>query len=121
MSGWDPNPKRIRTLGERISETRNNTFRGRIHEAIWDTTHNVLRCTPVTSGAYSYLKTVATGTPMPSYSREDNLEVFMMWIHSLMCFYDIHQIVGPENDHNRTTILHAALKDRAQTWYDTSI
>jgi hypothetical protein len=68
-----------------------------------------------------YLKTVATGTPMPLYSREDNLEVFMTWIHSLMCFYDIHQIVGPENNHNRTTILHAALKDRAQTWYDTSI
>jgi hypothetical protein len=56
-----------------------------------------------------------------SYSGEDDLEVFMMWIHSLMCFYDIHQIVGPENNHNRTTILRAALKDRAQTWYDTSI
>jgi hypothetical protein len=58
---------------------------------------------------------------MPLYSSEDDLEVFMTWIHSLMCFYDIHQIVGPENDHNRTTILHAALKDRAQTWYDMSI
>jgi hypothetical protein len=60
-------------------------------------------------------------SPMPSYNGEDDLEVFMMWIHSLMCFYDIHQIVGPEHDHNRTTILCAALKDRVQTWYDTTI
>jgi hypothetical protein len=59
--------------------------------------------------------------PMPSYNGEDDLEVFMMWIHSLMCFYDIHQIVGPEHDHNRTTILRAALKDRTQTWYDMTI
>jgi hypothetical protein len=66
-------------------------------------------------------KPLLTGTPMPLYNGEDHLEVFMMWIHSLMCFYDIHQIVGPEHDHNRTTILHAALKDRAQTWYDMTI
>jgi hypothetical protein len=66
-------------------------------------------------------QTVATGTPMPSYNSEDNLEVFMMWIHSLMCFYDIHQIVGPEHDHNRTTILRAVLKDQVQTWYDMTI
>jgi hypothetical protein len=59
--------------------------------------------------------------PMPLYNGEDDLEVFMMWIHSLMCFYDIHQIVGPEHDHNRTTILRAALKDQAQTWYDMTI
>jgi hypothetical protein len=115
MSGWDPNPKRIQTLGERISEMCNNTFRGQIHEAIQDTTHDVLRCTSITSGTYAYLKTVVTGTPMPSYSGEDDLEGFMM------CFYDIHQIVGPENDHNKTTILHAALKDQAQTWYNMSI
>jgi hypothetical protein len=121
MSGWDPNPKRIRTLGKCISETRNNTFRGRIHKAIRDAARDVLRCTPVTSGTFAYLKTVATGTPMPSYNSEDDLEVFMTWIHSLVCFYDIHQIVGPEHNHNRTTILCAALKDRAQTWYDTTI
>jgi hypothetical protein len=59
--------------------------------------------------------------PMPLYSSKDDLEVFMTWIHSLMCFYNIHQIVGPENDHNRTTILRAVLKDQAQTWYDMSI
>jgi hypothetical protein len=108
-------------LGERISETCNNTFRGQIHEAIWDTACDVLRRTPITSGTYVYLKTIVTGMPMPLYSSEDDLEVFMTWIHSLMCFYDIHQIIGPENDHNRTTILHAALKDWAQTWYDMSI
>jgi hypothetical protein len=121
LSGWDPNPKCIQMLGKRISEMCNNTFRGRIHEAIRDATCDILRCTPITSGMYAYLKTVATGMPMPSYSGEDDLEVFMTWIHSLMCFYNIHQIVGPENDHNRTTILHAALKDRAQTGYDMSI
>ena len=38
-----------------------------------------------------------------------------------MCFYDLHQIIGPQQDHNRTTILCAALTDRAQTWYDTMI
>jgi hypothetical protein len=108
-------------LGKRISETRNNTFRGQIHEAIRDAAHDVLRRTPITSGMYAYLKTVVTGTPMPSYNGEDNLEVFMTWIHSLMCFYNIHQIVGPEHNYNRTTILHAALKDRAQTWYDMTI
>jgi hypothetical protein len=108
-------------LGKHISETYNNTFRGWIHEAIWDTTHDVLRCTPVTLGTYAYFKTVATGTPMPLYNGEDDLEVFMTWIHSPMCFYDIHQIVGPEHNHNRTTILRAALKDWAQTWYDTTI
>jgi hypothetical protein len=59
--------------------------------------------------------------PMPSYNSEDDLEVFMTWIHSLMCFYSIHQFVGPEHNHNRTTILHAALKDRAQTWYNMTI
>ena len=47
--------------------------------------------------------------------------VRMTWIHSLMCFYNLHQIIGPEHNHNRTTILHAALIDRAQTWYDTTI
>jgi hypothetical protein len=70
---------------------------------------------------YVYLKTIATGMPMPLYNGKDNLEVFMTWIHSLMCFYNIHQIMGPKHDHNRTTILHAALKDRAQTWYDMTI
>ena len=70
---------------------------------------------------YAYLKTVAMGTPMPTYGGEDNLEVFMTWIHSLMCFYNLHQIVGPEHNHNRTTILCAALINRAQTWYDTTI
>jgi hypothetical protein len=61
--------------------------------------------------------------PMPSYNGKDDLEVFifMTWIHSLMCFYDIHQIVGPEHDHNRTTILCAALKDWARTWYNMTI
>ena len=59
--------------------------------------------------------------PMPTYGSEDDLEVFMTWIHSLMCFYDLHQIIGPEHNHNRTTILHAALTDRAQTWYNTTI
>jgi hypothetical protein len=102
-------------LSEHISEMHNNMFRGQIHEAIQDAARNVLRHTPVTLGTYVYLKTVATGMPMPSYNGEDNLEVFILWIHSLMCFYDIHQIVGPEHDHNRTTILHAALKDQAQT------
>jgi hypothetical protein len=121
MSAWDPNPKCIWTLSERISETHNNTFRGRIHEAIRDTARDVLKHTPITSGTYVYLKTIVTGMPMPLYSGEDDLEVFMTWIHSLMCFYDIHQIVGQENDHNRTTILCAVLKDRAQTWYDMSI
>jgi hypothetical protein len=77
MSGWDPNPKRIQMLGEHISETRNNTFRGRIHEAIWDAACDVLRHMPVTLGTYAYLKTVATGMPMPSYNCEDDLEVFM--------------------------------------------
>ena len=72
-------------------------------------------------GTYAYLKTIATGMPMPTYSGEDDLELFMTWIHSLMCFYDLHQIVGPEHDHNRTTILHATLINRAQTWYNTTI
>ena len=58
---------------------------------------------------------------MRTYSSEDDLEVFMTWIHSLMCFYDLHQIVGPEHNHNRTIILCAALTDRAQTWYNTTI
>jgi hypothetical protein len=96
-------------------------FRGRIHKAIEDAARDVLRHTPITLGTYTYLKTVATGMPMSSYSSEDDLEVFMTWIHSLMCFYNIHQIIGPENDHNRATILHAVLKDQVQTWYDTSI
>jgi hypothetical protein len=38
-----------------------------------------------------------------------------------MCYFDLHQIVGMENDHNRTTILHGALSGHAQTWYDNSI
>jgi hypothetical protein len=121
MSGWDPNPSHIQMLSKRISEMCNNTFGGQIHEAIRDAAHDVLRCTPVTSGMYAYLKTVVRGTPMPSYNGEDKLEVFMTWIHSLMCFYDIHQIVGPEHDHNSTTILHAVLKDQVQTWYDMTI
>ena len=70
---------------------------------------------------YTFLKTIAMGMPMPTYSGKDNLEVFMTWIHSLRCFYDLHQIVGPEHDHNRTTILCAALTDQVQTWYDTMI
>ena len=61
------------------------------------------------------------GMPMPTYGGEDNLEVFMTWIHNLMCFYNLHQIVGPEHNHNRTTILRAVLIDRAQTWYNTTI
>ena len=68
-----------------------------------------------------YLKTVATGTPCPVYNGEDDLEVFMPWIHHLMCYLDLHQIVGMENDHNRTTILHGALSGHAQTWYENSV
>jgi hypothetical protein len=108
-------------LSKHISETCNNTFRGQIHKAIQDAARDILRHTPVTLGMYAYLKTIATGMPMPSYNGEDDLEVFMTWIHSLMCFYNIHEIVGPEHDHNRTTILCAALKDWAQTWYDMTI
>ena len=108
-------------LGELRSEKCNNTFRDRINKAISDAAHDVLWWTPVTSGMYTYLKTVTMGMPMPTYSGKDNLEVFMTWIHSLMCFYDLHQIVGPEHNYNRTTILHAALTDQAQTWYDTTI
>ena len=70
---------------------------------------------------YAYLKTIATGTPVPTYGGKDDLEVFMTWIHSLMCFYHLHQIIGPEHDHDRTTILHAALTDQVQTWYDAMI
>ena len=32
---------------------------------------------PVTSGMYTYLKTITTGMPMPTYGSEDDLEVFM--------------------------------------------
>lgn len=100
---------------------RHNAFRERIHEAIKDAANDVLRRSPASSGTYAYLKTVAAGTPRPIYNGDDDLEVFMPWIHRLMCYFDLHQIVGMENDHNRTTILHGALSGHAQTWYENSI
>ena len=70
---------------------------------------------------YAYLKTIATGRPMPTYNGNDNLEVFMTWIHEFMSFLDLHQIVGDKNDHNRMTILHSSLKGLAKTWYNNSV
>jgi hypothetical protein len=55
------------------------------------------------------------------YDGDDDLEVFMTWIHAFMSFLDLHQIVGDKNDHNRTTILHSSLKGLAKTWYDNSV
>ena len=76
--------------GEGLSEERNNAFHERLHEAIKDAMRNILRRTPATSGTYTYLKTVATGTPLPIYNGEDDLQVFMPWIHRLMRYFDLH-------------------------------
>ena len=68
-----------------------------------------------------YLKTIAAGTPLPIYDGEDDLQVFMPWIHRLMRYFDLHQIVGPGHDHTRTTILYGALLGHAETWYKHSV
>ena len=58
---------------------------------------------------------------MPTYDGNDDLEVFMTWIHEFMSFLDLHQIVGDKNDHNRMTILHLSLKGLVKTWYDNLV
>ena len=73
------------------------------------------------SGTYMYLKTIAAGTPLPIYNGEDDLQVFMPWIHRLMCYFDLHQIVGTGHDHTRTTILYGALLGHAEMWYEHSV
>ena len=120
-SGWGAETPRERTPGAGLTGTRQNAFRQRIHEAIKDAAYDVLRRSPATTGSFAYLKTVAAGTPRPVYNGDDDLEVFMPWVHRLMCYFDLHQIVGIENDHNRTTILHGALSGHAQTWYENSV
>ena len=112
---------RAKTLGAGISEERNNAFREHLHEAIQDAARDVLRRTPVTAGTYTYLKTVAAGTPLPIYEGEDDLQVFMPWIHRLMRYFDLHQIVGAGHDHTRTTILYGALSGHAEMWYEHSV
>ena len=76
---------------------------------------------PVTTGTYAYLKTIVAGTPLPIYDGEDDLQVFMPWIHRLMCYFDLHQIVGAGHNHTRTTILYGALSGHAETWYEHSV
>ena len=81
---WRDGSSRAKTPGAGISEGRNNAFCECLHEAIQDATRDMLRRTPVTAGTYVYLKTVAAGTPLPIYDGEDDLQVFMPWIHCLM-------------------------------------
>ena len=102
-----------------MSEERNNAFCEHLHEAIQDAAHN--RWTPVTAGTYTYLKTIAAGTPLPIYDGEDDLQIFMPCIHRLMCYFDLHQIVGAGHNHTRTTILYGALSGHAKMWYKHSV
>ena len=92
-----------------------------LHEAIKDAARNVLRRTPVTAGTYAYLKTIAAGTPLPIYDGEDDLQIFMPWIHCLMRYFDLHQIVGAGHNHTRTTILYGALSGHTEMWYEHSV
>ena len=66
---------------------------------------------------------IRTGNPLDSlvYNREDNLQVFMPWIHCLMRYFDLHQIVGAGHNHTRTTILYGALSGHTETWYEHSV
>ena len=98
-----------------MSEERNNTFCERLHKAIQDAARDVLRRTPVTAGTYMYLKTVAAGTPLPIYDGEDDLQIFMPWIHHLMRYFDLHQIVGAGHDHTRTEHYRATQKRGTNT------
>ena len=120
-TAWRANSSRARTPGEGMLEERNNAFRERLHEAIKDAARDVLRQMPVTAGTYMYLKTVAAGMPLPIYDGEDDLQIFMPWIHRLMCYFDLHQIVGTGHDHTRTTILYGALSGHAEMWYEHSV
>ena len=120
-TAWRANSSRARTLGKGVSEECNNAFRERLHEAIKDAACDVLRWMPVTAGTYAYLKTVAAGTPLPIYDGEDDLQIFMPWIHRLMRYFDLHQIVGAGHDHTRTTILYGALSGHAEMWYEHSV
>ena len=106
--------------GEGMSEECNNVFCEHLHEAIQDAARDVLRRMPVTAGTYVYLKTIAAGTPLPIYDGEDDLQVFMPWIHRLMCYFDLHQI-GAGHDHTRGTILYGALSGHTETWYEHSV
>ena len=59
--------------------------------------------------------------PLPIYDGEDDLQIFMPWIHRLMRYFDLHQIVGTGHNHTRTTILYGALLGHAETWYEHSV
>ena len=120
-TAWRANSSRARTPGEGMSEERNNAFHECLHKAIKDAARDVLRRTPVTAGTYAYLKTIAAGMPLPIYDGEDDLQIFMPWIHRLMCYFDLHQIVGTGHDHTRTTILYGTLSGHTETWYEHSV
>ena len=59
--------------------------------------------------------------PLPIYDGEDDLQIFMPWIHRLMRYFDLHQIVGAGHDHTRTTILYGALLGHTKMWYEHSV
>jgi hypothetical protein len=82
---------------------------------------DVIRREPAENGSTTFIKSVATVTPVPTYSGEDDLETFMKWLQNFLTFIDIHQLVGEQNDHNRVITTRSALTGPTQVWFDTTI
>ena len=67
------------------------------------------------------MKNVAANTPIPTYSGDDDLEIFMRWLQDFLAYIDINELVGETNDYHRVLTTRLTLKGAAATWYDNTI
>jgi hypothetical protein len=121
LSSWERRASREYTPSEIGVPERHSSFRGRIRRGIIDAVRNVILREPFHEGSNTFIKSVAAITPVPIYSGEDDLEVFMTWLQNFLTFIDMHQLVGERNEHNRVTTTRSALEGPAQIWFDTTI
>src|ERR1700692_687592 len=99
LSSWERQGSRRHTPSEIGVPDQLSSFRLRIRRGIINSIKDVIRREPAENGSTTFIKSVATVTPVPTYSGEDDLDTFMKWLQNFLTFIDIHQLVGEQNDH----------------------
>jgi len=116
-----PGRATTRTTDTTARVDRYDDFRLRIRRGVTTVVRRVIDREPLSSAPNTFIKSVAATTPIPKYGGNDNLEEFMKWLQEFLTFVDIHQLVGHNNDYNRTLTIGAALEDRALRWYNLNM
>jgi hypothetical protein len=67
------------------------------------------------------LKGVKVNPPDPPYKGEDDVDAFETYVRSLLRFFRLGRLVGPEFEDDRVSMLGETLSGRARTWFDREI